>query len=215
MNNLIDFFKKNWLVIVGVLLLILVLQWCKYRPDILYSDKSEIASEKQITTQSDPLYHAPYEKTPEDDKSPMSNQWLQYLVMVGLVLFVFVAQRRGWFEKIMPALILVRIKIYKHRSSKRRMLQIFFLNTTKSGQTFDAPVVEFVKPGSVKSYRINVNNNPYSFPITLANNTSHKVVIDLEQFYEKIIELKSYRWVRVKVMVNGTVVKKTLLKFVW
>ena len=215
MQQLTDFIRKNWILIVSVLALLVVLQWCHQRPDFLYQDKSGYNSEYY---QAEPeLQNEQPETSPpreENNNSPGANPWFSYLLMVGLVLLVFVAQRRGWFEKIIPGMVMVRTSLKRNPNTKRRMLHIYFMNTTKTGQTFDSPVVEFLKPGSVKSYRINVNNNNYSFPITLTNNTSHKIVIDLDQFYEKVEELKKYRLVRVKVMINGMREKKTIPKLV-
>lgn len=215
MKQLIEFVKKNSVVIIGVLVLLVVLQWCQYRSDVLYRNPDQQAIEQVTDKIQDAIGDNQLPIGSNKDNRPVSSPWLSYLLMVGLVVFVFIAQRRGWLEKLIPGMVIVRTKIIKSRTSGRRMLQIFFLNITKESHTFDGPVVEFMKLGDTKSFRINVNKNNYSFPITLTNNTSHKVVIDLDQFYEKIPDLKQYRLLRVKVMINGAKVKKTIPKFVW
>lgn len=203
LRQIAEFYKKNRLLILSALTIMVVVHWCSRRGENI-REKVVTPSEQVTGTLTDKL--AP---TPE---APLTN-WLPYLLMVGVVLLVFVAKRRGWIEKLIPGMVLVRTSIFRSKENKRRMMRLFIMNTTRSGQTFSNPVVEFIRPGGKKAFVIHVTGVA-AFPITLTTNTSHMLVIDLDRFYDKVPELKKYRWVKVKMTVNGTREKTSMLRWV-
>ncbi|MFT3737292.1 MAG: hypothetical protein QM786_00880 [Breznakibacter sp.] len=205
-QKLLSFYKRNRLAIIVALGIVVVLQWCQLQANKTYREGESLIHRPTIEQSISQL------DKPTIDV-PSSNPWLPYLLMVGMVLLVFVAQRRGWIEKIFPRLIVLRIRLFKLNG--RQMLRFFFLNTKKENQSFDAPVVEFMKPGKNKAYKIIVTDSHVSFPLTLTTSTAHSLVIDLDRFLEKVPELRKYHWVRVKIVANGVKEYRTWPRPIW
>ena len=204
-----EFYRKHRLIILATLTTLVVLHWCSQRGEKLR--QAEPSPTEQVASD---IPDVAIERPTLPQPSPKAN-WLPYLLMVGMVLLVFVAQRRGWIEKLIPGMVLVRTGIFRSKENKRRMMRLFIMNTTRTGQTFSEPIVEFLSPGSKnKAFMIHITGMA-AFPITLTTNTSHALVIDLDRFYDKMPDLKKYRLVRVKLTINGAKTKKSLPKLVW
>lgn len=204
-----EFIRRNRVVLLGAVFVFGILQWCQYRSNQLYRNTDVTYVEKVIPSDSEDLSV----KDEENRPAPQTHPLFVYFLLVVMVLLVYVAQRRKWFEKLVPGMVLLRIRIYKS-PHKRRMMQIWFMNTSETSQTFDEPVVEFMKYNAVKAFKIKVADEVLSFPITLTRQTAHKIIIDLDQFYDRIPELKSFQWVRVRMKLNGTKNRKTFPKLV-
>jgi hypothetical protein len=119
--------------------------------------------------------------------------------MVGLTLLFYVAQKRGWIEKMIPRQLMVRTRLYRLAMNGRLTLQILVINTRKESHTIDAPLIEFMRIGSVKAFKIKPAEGDVLFPITLTPGTSHQITIDIQQFYERVDSIRSHGWLRVTV----------------
>lgn len=205
-QKIVSFYKRHRLAIIVGLGIVALLQWCQLQADKTYREGNAPAH-RPMVEQPMPGVDKP---VPE---APAYNPWLTYLLMVGLVLLVFVAQRRGWMEKLFPRLIVLRVKLFKLHN--RQMLRFFFLNAKKESQNFDAPVVEFMKPGQNRAFKIIVTDSNVTFPLTLTPSTAHSLVIDLDRFFEKVPELRKYHWVRVKITANGNKEYRTWVRPIW
>lgn len=206
LRNFVGFYKKYKFPILAGLAVLLILQWCQSYADKTFRNGTPPKTEQVAPTQTPPSI-AP----PANEQRTVN--WLPYLLMVGLTLLVFISQRRGWLNKILPGLLLVRCKPFA--SGGRTMLRIFFMNAKRESINFDAPVIEFLKPGKSKSFKINVSGSEASFPITLTASTAHAFVIDLEKFYLAKPELRKYHWIRVKMNINGGKTIKSFPRPIW
>lgn len=211
LQQIVSFYKKNRLIILIGLITLIAINWCSEQGNRIRqtSPSAPQNNERSITEDQNPAI-----ERPQEEPTSHKGLWLPYLLMVGMVLLVFVAKRRGWIEKIFPGMVIVQTKIFRSKENKRHMMRLFIINTTKSGQTFNDPIIEFMRPGSKKAFSILATGSG-AFPITLTTNTSHSLTIDLDRFYEKVPELKKYRWIRMKMTINGTKVKKSLPRWVW
>lgn len=207
MKQIIAFCKKNRLLIIGALVIIAILQWCQYQANTQYRQA------KSQPHQQETVRNIESQEMPIPDEAPQSNPWLPYFILVGMTFVVYIAQKRGWIEKLVPGMMILRMRLFKQ--NERQMMRIFLLNTSNHSHDIDSPVVEFIKPGVVKAYRIKINDNEIGFPLTMTQRTSHMMVIDLDRFYDRIPELKSFHWVKIKVIINSKSIKRTFPKPVW
>jgi hypothetical protein len=207
MNQIVAFYKKNKLLIWGALIILVLLKWCQYQADTKYR---QTPPSERIVNNPNPQ---PMPELPASEPQPQSNPWLPYFILVGMTLIVYIAQKRGWIEKIAPSIFLLRVKLFKQNN--RQMMRISFLNYSKHTNDVESPVVEFIKPGQIKAFRIKVADNEMSFPISLTRQTSHVMLIDLDRFYERVPELKKFHWVRVTTTLNANKVKRTFPRLVW
>lgn len=206
MNQVIEFLKKHRILILGALIVLIILQWCQYQANTEYRQN---APHRQESIRIDEPVPTPV----PDQKAPKSNPWLPYFILVGMTLVVYIAQKQGWIEKLVPGRLSLRAKLFKQNN--RQMLRIYFLNTSQNSHDVDAPIIEFMRAGEQKAFRLKVNDNDISFPITLTQRTSHLMVIDLQQFYERIPDLKKFYWIRIKATIDSKNVQKTFPMPVW
>lgn len=206
MNQVIEFLKKHRILILGALIVLITLQWCQYQANTEYRQN---APHRQESIRIDKPMPTPV----PDQKTPKSNPWLPYFILVGMTLVVYIAQKKGWIEKLIPGRLSLRAKLFKQNN--RQMLRIYFLNTSQNSHDVDAPIIEFMRAGEQKAFRLKVNDNDISFPITLTQRTSHLMVIDLQQFYERIPDLKKFYWIRIKATIDSNTVQKTFPMPVW
>jgi len=190
MKNLIQLWERakpyRYLVF-GFLLIVIVLQWC------------QLQSRKPIQVIPEKVVENVKEYLPAEHDGGNWSGWMPFILISALAIVFFLAHRRGWVEKLIPGMVLVRMRILRQKQTGKRVLQLFIMNTKRESQTFDSPVIHFFKPGKKKSYRIKVNHNDLAFPLTLTSHTSHKLNIDLDQFYNKDPELKKYWFVQVSI----------------
>jgi len=206
MNNAIAFFKRHRIVILGTLAVLIMLQWCQYQANTKYRQTAPLRQETIRIEE-------PLPPSAPEQNEPQSNPWLPYFILVGMTLLVYIAQKQGWMEKLVPGRMSLRAKLFKQNN--RQMLRIYFLNTSQNSHDVDAPIIEFMRAGEQKAFRLKVNDNDISFPITLTQRTSHLMVIDLQQFYERIPDLKKFYWIRIKATIDSNTVQKTFPMPVW
>jgi hypothetical protein len=206
MNQAIAFIKKHRILILGTLVVLIILQWCQYQANTKYRQNAPHYSQSIRVEE-------PQSQSAPEQEEPQGNPWLPYFILVGMVVVVYVAQKQGWMEKLVPGRMSIRAKLFKQNN--RQMLRIYFLNTSQNSHDVDAPVVEFMRAGEQKAFRLKVNDNDISFPITLTQRTSHLMVIDLQQFYERIPDLKKFYWIRIKATIDSNTVQKTFPMPVW
>lgn len=206
MNQIITFYRKHRILILGALTVLIIMQWCQYQANTTY--RKNVPQSHEVVR-----LDAPQPQSVPEQDVPQSNPWLPYLILVGMTLLVYIAQKKGWIEKLVPGRMSLRAKLFKQNN--RQMLRIYFLNTSQNSHDVDAPIVEFMKAGEQKSFRLKVNENDISFPITLTQRTSHLMVIDLQQFYERIPDLKRFYWIRIKATIDSKTVKQTFPMPVW
>jgi hypothetical protein len=189
LQSFLRFYKSNRYWIIGALALVLMLQWCHNKREVL-----PVKPDSTINLN----VSAPHEVAVPDRKQD-SSPWTPYLLMVGLTLLFYVAQKRGWIEKMIPRQFMVRTRLFRQAMNGRLTLQILVINTRKESYTIDAPVIEFMRIGSVKAFKIKPADGDVLFPITLTPGTSHQINIDIQQFYERVDAIRSHGWVRVTV----------------
>jgi hypothetical protein len=203
-QNIATFYKRNRLPIIIGLAIVVLLQWCQ-----LQAEKKYRLAQPSTTEQVAPL--KPEVAPPSN--APQQNPWMPYLLMVGMVLLVFVAQRRGWLMKLFPRIVIIKGNPFV--ADNKQMLRIFFMNAKKENISFDAPIVEFLKLGKTKSFKLSMKAGDVMFPLTLTTSTAHSMVVDLEKIYAASPEVRRYPFVRVRMTVNGKRMAKSWPRIVW
>jgi hypothetical protein len=198
------FYKRYRLFIISGLIILLALQWCQIQADKAYRDDT--------MSQSHQL-NLPNHEVQTPQRAPRGGTWMPYLIMVSLILLVFIIQRRGWINNLFPKVIIFRIQPF--RAQHKLMLRLFIYNAKKQNQTFDAPIIEFLKLGKTISFKLTVNSSEASFPITLTHSVAHNLVIDLHKFYQARPNLRHFYFIRARITVNGSKTIRTFPRFIW
>ena len=122
------------------------------------------------------------------------------LLLMGLVLLVFVASKRGWFQKITPSFVWISVTIKRNKVNKERIVTISISNHTKNSLTFDSPVMVFGSVlGKRRKFKIKGNSDQAVFPLTLMPGTGHKLTMNLDTFRQKAGIIKGLKWVKAEV----------------
>lgn len=111
------------------------------------------------------------------------------LLAMALILFVKFGFKKGWFAYLMPQVVHFKASLRRSRKTGRLLIRISFYNNTPQSKTFNAPYVFFKRGSAVRNFVI---RNDY-FPLTLPSGSSHIMLIDVEQFWEKVAGLESYK----------------------
>lgn len=136
------------------------------------------------------------------------------LLLMGVAVVWLVRQKwmQALFQQWFPGRVHFRVSKGKDRVTGRKLMRIAIENNTREGLTFMAPMIVFSKWGKERRFRIRGSNQEESFPLTLTPGTGHRLLLDLDQFYEKIPDLKDST--RVGASIETTDGKK-FKKFVW
>ncbi|MBS2210057.1 hypothetical protein KEM09_01505 [Carboxylicivirga mesophila] len=203
LNQLKEFYKKNRLFIIIGLAFILLMQICSrggrvskqavpetsvHQPDSSVSDDSQLK----------PLREIYYEE--QQNKKTRNPEITNLFILMGLVLLVYVATRRGWLQKLAPSIVWVNIRIRRHKSSKDRIATITISNHTKESLTFSSPVLSFGSPlKKSRKFKLKGGGDQSVFPLTLMPGTAHSLNINLDAFRQKAGITKGYKWVKTEV----------------
>ncbi len=213
MNNLIyrikAFYHKNRRFIIAGLGFILLLQICGRGGYV--STKSDSAENPSVheNIQFDTLANGEesleqvfYETLTKPDSEPPPKYnplFMEMLLMTSLILIFYLAQKRGWIKKLMPAWVFVRAKTSKTKHTGETLFHLEISNKTKDSITFSPPVLTFKRYSKTKQFKIKGGDGQTIFPLTLMPDTGHKLVINLDRFKKNVPELKKFKSVSISI----------------
>jgi hypothetical protein len=154
------------------------------------------------------------QRQPQEPQNPGSFFTMFLLLMFSFGL-VWVLQRprvKKYLHRLFPGRVMFSVVKGEDPVTGHRLLKISIVNKTDEGLTFLPPNLVFRKWGDERKFRLKGNSQEDMFPLTLTPGTSHRVVLDLEQFYEKIPDLKSSNRVGASVETTG---QKIYRAFAW
>jgi len=202
MNKIKAFYQKNRLILIIGFGFILMMQICsrggQVKTEHQLKDKYEQVQSKVDDTDLKPLREI-YEEDIRQNK-PGNPEMTSLFILMGLVLFVYVATKRGWLQKLAPSIVWISIHLRKHKQTKERMAGLSVANHTKESITFMSPIITF---GGVfkksRKFRLKSGVGQDVFPLTLVPGTSHQITINLDVFKQKAEGLAGYKWVRFEI----------------
>jgi hypothetical protein len=146
-------------------------------------------------SQLKPLNEIYYEQ--QQEKQERNPDMISLYILMGMVLLVYVATKRGWLQKLSPSIVWVTISLKRNKATKARIATITINNQTKESLTFSPPILAFGGPfKKARKYRIKGGDDNI-FPLTLMPGTAHRLTIDMDAFRQKA-GLKGNNWVRVE-----------------
>jgi hypothetical protein len=213
MNDLLyrikAYYHKNRRFIIGGLAFLLLLQICNRGGKV--STKSDSAEKPTAHEQiqfdtlangEESLEGVFYETLtkPETESQPKYNPlFLEMLLMTSLIFIFYLAQKRGWIKKLMPAWVFVRVKTTKIKHTGEKLLHLEISNKTKDSITFNPPVLTFKRYSKTKRFKIKGGDGQTIFPLTLMPGTGHKLVINLDRFKKNVPEIKKYNQISISI----------------
>lgn len=194
-------FKTFWFkyrnLILGALFFMMLINFCGRRPAPNQPVVSPRDQEQPAEVQSEkdgPALKS-YEEILRDRQLPQQdrpNTLLILLFLIGVAAFLVWQYQTRWKARWFPGKVLFKTIRFRDKATGRRLLQLSIVNRSPESLTFMPPMVVFKKWGTIRQFKLKGSNNKEMFPLTLTPGTSHRVVIDLDQFFEKMPELKTF-----------------------
>ncbi|PWE00551.1 hypothetical protein DDZ16_05715 [Marinilabilia rubra] len=138
------------------------------------------------------------------------------LLLLGLGVGIVWVTRQPWmialWQNWFPGKVHLKVFKSKDKITGKNLVKVSIENNTRDGLTFLPPQLVFKSWGNERRFRLKGSNQEDMFPLTLTPGTGHRLVLDLDQFYEKIPDLRKAN--RVGAMVettDGKIYKKFLL----
>jgi hypothetical protein len=196
-------FRRFWLkygnlILIGLFFLFVV-SYCNQQAKFSaqQSGSKETVSEKIEKREDNGPYLKSYEELMRERKPDQTRRpggFITLLLLLALGAGIVWVARQAWWRSLVQSLFPGHVKMkvvrMKDKVTGRKLLRISVENRTSEGLTFLAPMILFSKWGNERQFRLKSSNQEDMFPLTLTPGTGHKVVIDLDQFYEKIPDLK-------------------------
>ena len=211
-NRVKEFYIRNRKLLIGGFAFLLLLQLCSrgaQAPGQNDPKKRETLKihipEDTLPNGEESLEKAFYEglsKSAED--TPAYNPVLvEFLLMTALILIFYIAGKRGWLKKLLPAMVVIRAKKVKSNRNGNTLLVIEINNKTRDSVTFEPPVLIFKRYGKERKFRIKGGEGEFVFPLTLMPDTAHKVIIDIDRFKERIPEIRKFNNISVVISADN------------
>jgi hypothetical protein len=206
------FWRKYNKFILGGLFFLFLVSYCNQQ-----SPKQAVQPEEKeqtVTTESSDTSDLSTLKTYEELVKQRSAQetdgpgsfLTMFLLLMGAFILVWLLQKpkmqqllHRWF----PGRVMLQVVKGRDSVSGRRVLKISIFNKSAEGITFLPPYLVFRRWGKERKFRLKGSNQEDMFPLTLTPGTSHRLVLDLDQFYEKLPDLKNSNRVGASVETTG------------
>jgi len=195
---------------------VLLMQICSRGREVSHREEPVVIEQQEEWTQDGvsikPLAEIERERQ-QDQQLPGTTS---LVLMMVLVLVFYVGVKKGWFVKLIPAIVWVSLRLHRNKQTQHRMLKISILNQSKESHTFLAPILVFGSPfKKSRKFRIKGGDGQDVFPITLMPGTAHQLTLDFDQFRRKAGNLEKYVWVRIEVESSGDKSFKSFWRPVW
>jgi hypothetical protein len=209
-------FQKYWrkygnFILMGLFFLFII-NYCSRQPvapsqqDVQQQEQpSENVNQNQDEPHLKSYEQLMMERQPQQQEGP-GGFFTVFLLMLSGVGIVWLARQPWWirlWEKWFPGRVRFRAFKAKDHVTGRNLLKISIVNNTGDGLTFMPPMLVFRSWGKERRFRFRPSEQDEMFPITLTPGTGHRVVLDVDQFYEKIPDLKSATRVGASVETTG------------
>ncbi len=206
LEQLKAFYRKNRLLIISGLAIILLTQICsrgarRPQPTNPAPIAQHLDSQAIDDTQLKPLREIYYEEQQQHNTS--NPEMTNLFILMGLVLLVYVATKRGWLQKLAPSIVWLSVSVRRNKQNKQRMATITISNHTKENVTFESPILSFGSPfGKQRKFKLRGNTEQAVFPLTLMPGTAHRLTINIDTFRQKAGIEKGFKWIKVEVDTN-------------
>ena len=196
-----EFYLRNRKLLIGGFAVLLLLQICSRgaQPPVEKHQSKEHAESIQLPVDTLPngeesLERAFYEGLEKRAEEPQGYNplFMEFLLMTLLVLLFYVAGRRGWIRRLMPAKVVIRARTQKSNTIGNTLLIIEINNKTKDSVTFEPPVLVFKRFSKERKFKIKGGDGDFVFPLTLMPDTGHRIVIDIDRIRSQVPEIKKY-----------------------
>lgn len=204
-NSISGFYLKYRVYILTFLLVFIGLELVNhFVVNKLHEVPTQVIASSEIATDP-PLFEKSNGSAVEGGTVPREwVSWLPLILLITISSIIFLFQRWKGVDKFFLGFVLLRAGIVGSRRSGFLKWRIILSNRKSESITFSEPIMVFAGFRKRKKYKINSQN----FPITLTTKTSHTLTIELNQFYHRVPELASYRFVRTEIQSsNGKVYK--------
>lgn len=210
--NMSEFWKNNRTLIVSILGILLILNYCArmWQPEVVISPSS--TQEERI------LYDDGYEEEGRADRyddppaSTLLGAFWQIIVTLSLTgVLLYYGFTRGWYARLIPKWVAFTTPLARDKVSKRVVMRITVANNTQESKTFLSPQIYFKKWQKVRKFNIKTT----VFPLTLTPGTRQDLVIDIDQFWDKIPDLKGFNRVGAFIEEKTGKVYRTRARLKW
>lgn len=208
------FWRKYGKFILGGMFFLFLISYCNQQTRYQTSDadatKEQNPVEQEMGQENEGKTLKTYEelvrqRQPQDQEGPGSflTMFLLLTTAFGLVWLLQQQRVRQYVRRWFPGKVLLQVIKGSDHATGRQLLKISIINKTNEGITFLPPHLVFRNWGQERKFRLKGSNQEDMFPLTLTPGTSHRLVLDLEQFFEKIPDLKKSNKVGVSVQTTG------------
>ncbi|MGQ1947457.1 hypothetical protein ACT3CD_10220 [Geofilum sp. OHC36d9] len=209
-----EFWMRNRTIIISALGLMVLLNFCGR----MWAPKTETRPipQSQITqldngseTQLKSYEELMYERSLKQPQSKNDGSFWQTVMTLAIIATLFYyGFTKGWLTRLMPKWVSFNTVFFRDRSTHRLLVRLSVANNTNDSQTFISPQLLFKR--WTASRRFNIKSSV--FPLTLTPGTRQEIVIDIDQFWEKIPDLKGFNRVGAMIQTSGG---KTYKTFAW
>lgn len=147
---------------------------------------------------------------PETKEKSLNITNLIFVILLFSIFFYY-GYTKQWFKNYKPKWVFFKTLIYRNKTNQRVLMRLTVVNNTNSSKTFLAPNIYFKKLNKTREFQIKTD----VFPVTLTEGTSQEITIDIEQFWEKIDELKKFDSIGASIQEQGGKTYRTWAKPKW
>lgn len=212
-----EFWRKNRLLIVSILGILIILNYCArmWQPEeVSYTplqNEEQFSSDRSIGDKKINSYEDPINKQPQSKPSQLDVIW-QIIVTLALTgVLLYYGFTRGWYARFIPKWVAFSTPIYRDKLSKRLVMRITVANNTNESKTFLSPQIYFKRFQETRKFKIKTT----VFPLTLMPSTKQDIVIDIDQFWDKISDLSGFNRVGAIIEESNGKVHRTWARPKW
>ncbi len=189
-----DFWKNNRTLIVSILGILLILNYCArmWQPEDLLSPSIQnervVPADRPADEKRVDSYEERITKQTQQEPSRFDAIW-QIVVTLSLTgVLLYYGFTRGWYARFIPTWVTFSTSVFRDKLSKRLVMRITVANNTHESKTFLSPHIFFKKWQKIRKFNIKTS----VFPMMLTPGTKQDIVIDIDQFWDKIPDLKGF-----------------------
>lgn len=216
--KLADFWKRYRTLMISVVSVLIVLNFCgrMWTPDetLPPTNIEQNTTEKPLQSEGKKLeiYDKNYNKPPTKPTSSWLTTLWEIVVTTSLIgVLIYYSYTRGWLESLMPKWVAFKTTIFRDTHTHRLHMRLSVVNNTRESKTFQSPQIYFKH--WQKSRRFNIKTT--IFPLTLTPGTKQDIVIDIDQFWDKVTDLKEFKRVGALIKETGGKQYRTWARPTW
>lgn len=217
MFRLIDFWKRNSTFIITVLVFLFLMDYCGrivFPTSKPGADNVELKLNSERDLKTDHRHLKSYDEIMMERRAKEKTNWtlLSWLAAAVAVGFAgYFAHKKGWLNALIPGSLSFRSKLQKENSTGRMQMRLIISNSTHNSETFLLPHLLFKRSSEIRRFKILSDD----FPLTLTPGTSHSMLIDVQQFWDKVPDLERFKSVGAEIDTTSCRVFKTRIVPKW